>query len=128
MGQSDTDGKEHQLNNLLLAFGFCFLFNILTISAVGYRALYTYQKLERMHEANKALRHDVDTVQKVNQNPKISLPRLALSLNLIFFQFWSCFYWGKATSWPQRKPYLRRSNRYWQNFLKHKWGWCIGRQ
>ena len=90
MGQSDTDGKEHQLNNLWLAFGICFLFNILTISAVGYRALYTYQKLERIHEANKALRHEVDTVQKVNQNPKTSLPRLALSLNFIFFLFWSC--------------------------------------
>ena len=65
MGQS-----EHKVNKQWLGFGICFLFNILTISVVGYGAFYAHQKFERMQEANEELRHDVDAIRKVIQSPK----------------------------------------------------------
>ena len=70
MRQSEADRKEHKLYKLWLAFGICFLFNILTISVVGYGAFYAHQKFERMQEANEELRHEVDAIKKVIQSPK----------------------------------------------------------
>ena len=60
-----------------------------------------------MHEANKALRHEVDRVQKVNQNPKTSLPRLALSLNLIFFSILELLLLGQGDKLATTQTILR---------------------
>ena len=117
MGQRDADGKKRKLIKLWLAFAICFLFNMLTISVVGYGAFYTYEKFERMQEANDELRHEVDTIKKVILSPKTLPPCLALSMIFLFY-FWSWLYWGEATSLTI-DPLLE------EIFLEYEWGWCV---
>ena len=82
---------------------------MLTISVVGYGAFYTYEKFERMQEANDELRHEVDTIKKVIFSPKTLPQSLALSMKFLFY-FWSWLYWGEATS-LMIDPLLEEINR-----------------
>ena len=55
MDKIGDERKEPKLKGLWMAFGICFLFNILTLSVLGYGAFYTYQ-----------IRHEIDTIKVVS--------------------------------------------------------------
>ena len=55
MEKINADSKEPKLKGLWMAFGICFLFNILTMSVLGYGAFYTYQ-----------IRNEIDTIKEVS--------------------------------------------------------------